>query len=40
MQRKINSKVIKIKKEDGADAAFSDRDQMSLAGEKKTIGSK
>ena len=28
------------KKEDGADAAFSDRDQMSSAGEKKTIGSK
>ena len=27
-------------KEDGADAAFSDCDQMSSAGEKKAIGSK
>ena len=27
-------------KEDGANAAFSDCDQMSLAGEEKTIGSK
>ena len=27
-------------KEDGADAAFSDCDQMSSAGEEKTIGSK
>ena len=40
MQRKINFEVIKDQKEDGADAAFSDCDQMSSAGKKKTIRSK
>ena len=39
MQRKMNFEVINIKK-DGADVAFSDCDQMSSAGENKTIGSK